>query len=174
MADLVLKDLLEVDVKVVRDFRYSILSVELQRPMVGVPLYWRQIDPELSLVEVGISEDEGYLVSVTVPHYGGLLHPHTTGTGRITGPGLPVFEPLAGQGGGVNKNLFDTPGRCWFEMGSGLLRLALSDAEVDRSILIAEGFLAELDSADRLLGFRLNDLSPKELTEIVNGIKVLH
>ncbi len=175
MTGLRLKRLDEREVRITRAFDYSLaLSVEIGAAVTGATSYWRQMDPEFSLVEIGLDEEEGSLLSVTVPLYNGLLYPYVPDSAQVSGRGLPIFDaPGPGSGAGAGANLFDVPGRCRLELGAGLLRLALLEGDVATLIEVGDGLQAEFDARSQLIGFRLTGLTARELTGVANAIQVI-
>ena len=116
--------------------RYVLLTVGAPGLSGFLPLYWRLLDPEFSLVEVAIDPRSGCFVSVTVPLYNGDLSERREmlGVGVVRRRGLPCFRTNLWQEPGKwppTEHYYTVEGRCSAWIAQNSLCISLFDDVVE-------------------------------------------
>ncbi len=137
------------------------------------PLYWRLIDPETNLIEIGVERDTGQLLSITIVSYQGALYKLETDPPAITAERLKVPRfclDLWGKPHGdvydIKSDYYDVTGRCRLELGENSLRLELFPDLVAYSIALSSDLICEFNPHDELCAVLVNNIKPSERADL--------
>lgn len=148
------------------------LDVALRSKWEGVCLYWRLIDPEYSLLEIGVDSASGELRSLTVPLYNGDIDVRASVAGKPVSStlGTPVFSTThwPSDWRETRHRFVDVPGRIRLDCGPDDVRIVISDESVHRSVQVGARLVCELNDADDLVGFRILAVCPEERQRLMS------
>ena len=163
---------------------YVPLKLSAGYSVADPPLYWRLVDPQFSLVEIGINRWDGRFVSFTVAHYNGELHPLGIPSGTVSTETLAVLpayslESWAGfrsdrDVGDIKGEFHDIQGRCRLELGNDSLRVVLFPDPIVLRVDTRGEVVFEFNASNELCALTFLRLGREEM-DILNGnFKVHH
>jgi len=168
------------DSVITRQFNsYVCLSVNVGgRSKALPPLYWRLVDAQFNLVEIGIGRDSGSLESVKVVLYRGALYrmaPEQLDSLIETTAGLPRFSldlwSLPGGIYDVDSDYYDVPGRCKLEVAKTKLRVSLFPDRVAYRVA-KPGLECEFNQSSELCAILVDNLDSQEILALKKYIKL--
>lgn len=148
------------------------------RPSQAPPLYWRLLDPEHSLLEIGIDRRIGVLLSLTLTFYYGELIEHKH-NGQIDSVerilGIPSFAlglwPDLPMNRGGELDYVDVQGRVCLKMEANALHIILFNEPVSYQVnLLSQQTSCDFNANRELCGLWLHSLTDSE----IHSIKEFH
>jgi hypothetical protein len=136
------------------------------------------VDPKFNLIEVGLEDYTGRLVSFTVTNYNGSLF--TLPVTRESDPaqnaeGVPGFDLSLWQPErypqDVSAHFYDVPGRCRLELGEQALRVELFPDSISYLVVANSDFVCEFNQASELCAVRATKLNPNEVESLSESLK---
>jgi hypothetical protein len=111
----------------------SYITVRVSKSVHNRNVYWQQVEPSFSLLELGFDANSGRLVSCSVPLFNGSVRTRdgTVGDGGI--PGTPIFDMELWTSGSdrdqVSTTVQKVPGRIRLDQYSDALVITISPGE---------------------------------------------
>lgn len=146
------------------------------------PLYWRLMDPEFNLVEIGIDRRDGHFVSFTVVFCKEVVRTLSESPkAPVSEEGVPVFSlhPWAAALAAdpdihaFQTRLHDVHGRCRLELGSDAVRVVLSSDEIHHCIVTEGGLIWELNASGELRSTLFPGITQDDLTSLEESLRNL-
>ena len=139
------------------------------------PLYWRLMDPEFNLVEIGIDRRDGHFVSFTLVFCKDVVR--TVSKTDETPPagedhGVPLFslDPWADNS---ETGRYDVSGKCRLELSSKDARVVLSSDDIHHRVVNEVGLIWEFNAANELQSILLPNLTPHDRTSMEESLRNL-
>jgi hypothetical protein len=166
------------------------------------PLYWRLMDPEFNLVEIGIDRRDGHFVSFTLFFCKEVVRtlsqagetvgqaflpvPKTDWKVRPAAPGgesfgVPVFslDPWTAALASdpeiqtFQTRLHDVAGRCRLELGNNAVRVVLSSDEINQRVVTDGGLIWEFNASAELRSALFPNITQQDKTLIEESLRNL-
>lgn len=146
------------------------------------PLYWRLVDPEFNLVEIGIDRRDGHFVSFTLVLCKEVVRTLSqSAEALVSEEGVPVFslDPWAAALAAdpdIHKfqtRLHDVPARCRLELGTEAVRVVLSSDEIHHRIVTKGGVIWEFNASGELRSTLFPNITQHDRTLIEESLRNL-
>jgi hypothetical protein len=150
--------------------RHVYVSIE-RRNVAGLcylPLYWRLLDPDFSMVEIGIDKESGKFISLAMPLYNGELSELTDS--YTDHNDINIYAPKFSLDVWSAKNDFldsngeyySYPGKCQLELTERNLRIRLFHEMVNSSVMISNNIMFELNKDNELISIVILGISSND------------
>jgi hypothetical protein len=149
------------------------VDIEFGTQWQGICFYWRMIDPEFSLLEIGVDSITGQLRSLTVPLYNGKLatieNVLTESMPEILS-GTPIFNKVHWDAdlGEVRNRVSDVPGKIRLDLSNEELRIVIEDEAIKRAVLVNNRIICDFNESAELVRLRIINLNQTEHYRLVN------
>jgi hypothetical protein len=157
--------------------RHIPLTVRIQKELQPHPLYWRLVDPKFNLIEIGLEDFTGRLVSITVTNYNGPVFPLPTireSAPTRNAEGVPGFDVSLWQTKSdphdVSADFYDVTSRGRLQLAELALRVELFPDPIFYHVVANHNFVCEFNEASELCAVRVTKLTPDEVEVLTESL----
>jgi hypothetical protein len=158
--------------------RHVPLTVRIQKELQPHPLYWRLVDPKFNLIELGLEDFTGRLVSFTVTNYNGPMFPMpairesapTRNAEGVPGFDVSLWQPKSDPQD-VPAHYYDVTGRCGLQLAELDLRVELFSGPIVYHVIANHNFVCEFNEASELCAVRVTKLNPDEVEVLTESLR---